>query len=123
VSGALIWIAITVVLFIQVLARTFALPCTAILINNCCPHPSVLGTMHGIGQSVSSFTRTVGPIAFGWLFGTGLDMGMVELGWWGIACVAVVGCIAAQFVREGDGHEVLLDGEVKGEDGVVRRFK
>ncbi|OAF99894.1 MFS general substrate transporter, partial [Paraphaeosphaeria sporulosa] len=111
VSGALIWIAITVVLFVQVLARTFALPCTAILINNCCPHPSVLGTMHGIGQSVSSFTRTFGPIVFGWLFGKGLDMGIVALGWWGLACVAVIGSIAAQFVREGDGHEILLDGE------------
>lgn len=123
VSGAPIWITITIVLFVQVLARTFALPCTAILINNCCPHPSVLGTMHGIGQSVSSFTRTFGPVVFGWLFGKGLDMGIIALGWWGLACVAVFGSIAAQFVREGDGHEILLDGEVKGEDGVVRRFK
>ncbi|KAL5409973.1 hypothetical protein PMIN06_004943 [Paraphaeosphaeria minitans] len=123
VSGALIWIAITAVLFVQVLARTFALPCTAILINNCCPHPSVLGTMHGIGQSVSSFTRTFGPIVFGWLFGKGIDVGIIALGWWSLACVAVVGSIAAQFVREGDGHEILVDGEVKGEDGVVRRSK
>jgi hypothetical protein len=123
VSGALIWIAITVVLFVQVLARTFALPCTAILINNCCPHPSVLGTMHGIGQSVSSFTRTFGPIVFGWMFGKGLDIGVVVLGWWSLACAAVIGSIAAQFVREGDGHEILLEGEVRGEDGMVRVYR
>lgn len=122
VSGALIWMAITGELFIQGLARTFALPCTAILINNCCPHPSVLGTTHGIGQSVSSFTRTFGPIVFGWLFGKGLDIGIVALGWWGLACLAVVGSIAAQFVREGDGHEILLEGEVRGKDGIVRRI-
>lgn len=123
VSGALIWMAITVVLFIQVLARTFALPCTAILINNCCPHPSVLGTMHGVGQSVSSLTRTFGPVVFGWLFGKGLDIGVVALGWWSLACVAVAGSIASQFVREGDGHEILLEGEERCEDGTVRRIK
>lgn len=121
VSGALVWIAITIVLFIQVLARTFALPCTTILINNCCPHPSVLGTVHGLGQSVSSLTRTFGPIVFGWIFGKGLDLGIVGLSWWILACVAVVGSMVAQFVREGDGHEILLEGEFKGDDGVVRR--
>jgi hypothetical protein len=120
VSGAPIWLSITVVLFIQVLARTFALPCTAILINNCSPHPSVLGTVHGLGQSMSSLTRTFGPIMFGWLFGRGLEIGIVGLGWWILAGVAVVGWVVAQGVRDGDGHEVLLEGEVRGKDGVVR---
>lgn len=120
VSGPFVWSAITVVLFVQVLARTFALPCTTILINNCCPHPSVLSTVHGVGQSVSSLTRTFGPIVFSWIFGKGLDMGVVGLAWWLLACVAVVGSVVAQFVKEGDGHEILLEGEVRGADGVVR---
>ncbi|KAL6154429.1 hypothetical protein ACJQWK_02035 [Exserohilum turcicum] len=111
VTGPWIWTAITCALSIQVLARTFALPCTAILINNASPHPSVLGTVHGIGQSVSSLTRTVGPILFSWLFGRGLDMGMVGLSWWCMAGVAVGGWAIAQGVREGDGHEILLEGE------------
>ena len=123
VSGVFIWAAITGVLFVQVLARTFALPCTAILINNCCPHPSVLGTMHGVGQSVSSFTRTFGPVVFGWLFGKGLDIGIVALGWWALACVAIIGSAVAQFVREGDGHEILLNGEIRDADGSVRRVE
>jgi hypothetical protein len=121
VAGPLIWLAITVVLFIQVLARTFALPCTAILINNVSPHPSVLGTVHGIGQSVSSLTRTFGPIMFSWVFGKGLDMGIVGLSWWLMAAVGIVGWVVAQGVREGDGHEILLEGEVRGKDGVVQR--
>ncbi|KAH7397406.1 major facilitator superfamily domain-containing protein [Pyrenochaeta sp. MPI-SDFR-AT-0127] len=121
VSGPYVWMAITVVLFVQVLARTFALPCTAILINNVSPHPSVLGTVHGIGQSVSSLTRTFGPIMFAWVFGKGLDMGVVGLAWWLMAAVAIVGCAVAQGVREGDGHEILLEGETKEDDGTVRR--
>ncbi|KAH7074217.1 major facilitator superfamily domain-containing protein, partial [Paraphoma chrysanthemicola] len=111
VSGPWIWLAIIGVLSIQVLARTFALPCTTILINNVSPHPSVLGTVHGIGQSVSSLTRTLGPIMFSWVFGRGLDMGVVGLSWWLMSAVAVVGWVVAQGVREGDGHEVLLEGE------------
>ncbi|KAF2181058.1 MFS general substrate transporter [Zopfia rhizophila CBS 207.26] len=121
VSGILVWIGITIVLFIQVLARTFALPGATILVNNCCPHPSVLGTVHGLGQSVSSMTRTFGPIMWGWIFGRGLNIGIVGLAWWTLACEAMVGSVVARFVRDGDGHEVLMEGEVKGEDGVVRR--
>ncbi|KAF2623518.1 MFS general substrate transporter [Macroventuria anomochaeta] len=121
VSGPFVWMAMIGVLFIQVLARTFTLPCTTILVNNVSPHPSVLGTVHGIGQSVSSLTRTIGPIMFSWVFGRGLNVGIVGLGWWLMAAVATVGCIAAQWVREGDGHEILLEGEVRGKDGEVRR--
>jgi hypothetical protein len=121
VSGPAIWLCITVVLFIQVLARTFALPCTAILINNVSPHPSVLGTVHGIGQSVSSLTRTLGPIVFSWLFGKGLDLGIVGLSWWAMGAVAILGWVVAQGVREGDGHEILMEGEVKGRDGTIKR--
>ncbi|KAF2993001.1 hypothetical protein E8E13_000050 [Curvularia kusanoi] len=121
VSGPYVWVAIVVVLFVQVLARTFALPCTTILVNNVSPHPSVLGTVHGIGQSVSSLTRTIGPIMFSWVFGKGLNMGIVGLGWWLMATIATVGFVAGQWVREGDGHEILLEGEVRGKDGKVRR--
>lgn len=59
----------------------------------------------------------------GWIFGRGLDIGVVGLAWWILACVAVVGSLVAQGVREGDGHEILLKGEVRGEDGVVRRVE
>jgi len=117
VSGIVVWVGITVVLFIQVFARTFALPATAILINNCCPHPSVLGTVHGLGQSVSSATRTVGPVLGGWLFGKGLQVGIVGLAYWCLAGVAIIGAFSAAFVKDGDGHEILMEGEVREEDG------
>ncbi|KAF2275307.1 MFS general substrate transporter [Westerdykella ornata] len=121
VSGLLIWICITVVLLIQVFARTFALPCMIILINNCSPHPSVLGTVHGIGQTVSSLTRTIGPIIFAWTFGRSLDIGIVGISWWILALVAVLGSIAGRFLYEGDGHEILLEEEVKNDGTVERR--
>ena len=115
-SGFLVWAAITLVLVFQVLARTFALPSTAILVNNSSPHPSVLGTVHGIAQSVSSATRTIGPVLAGWLYGVGLEKGIVGLAWWSMAGAAVVGAVAGKWVREGDGHEIWLEGEKEEED-------
>jgi hypothetical protein len=110
-TTALVWIGITIVLLLQVTARTFALPATIILLNNCSPHPSVLGTVHGIGQSVSATFRTVGPVVGGWWFGIGLEKGMVGLAWWGVAGVALAGCVTGGWVYEGSGHEIFLDGE------------
>ncbi len=115
-TGILVWAGITVVLCVQVLARTFALPAAAILVNNSCPHPSVLGTLHGIAQSVSSATRTVGPVLFGWLYGVGLEKGVVGTAWWFMGGVAVLGAVAGRLVREGDGHEIWLEGEREDEE-------
>lgn len=112
-SGPLIWICITIVLVVQVTARTFALPATAILVNNACPHPSVLGSMHGIAQSVSAATRTIGPLLAGWAYGQGLKIGVVGLAWWCLCLVAIIGAIVGRWVKEGDGHEIVLEGEVK----------
>jgi hypothetical protein len=110
-DGALVWLAIAAVLAVQVLARTFALPATAILINNSSPHPSVLGTVHGIAQSASSAARTLGPIAAGWVFGRGLELGVVGLAYWIMAGVATVEVVVSWGMREGDGHEIWLPGE------------
>jgi len=110
-TGVWVWISIIVVLFLQVTARTFTLPTSIILLNNCSPHPSVLGTIHGIGQSVSSAFRTIGPIFSGSWYGYGLDIGVVGFAWWLIALVSIFGCIASIFVYEGSGHEIILPGE------------
>ncbi|KAI1639962.1 major facilitator superfamily transporter [Biscogniauxia mediterranea] len=110
-TGPAIWAAIAGVLFVQVTGRTFALPAQTILVNNCTPHPSVLGTVHGLGQSVSSFARTVGPMLGGWLYGLGLSHGLVGGVFWGLAGMAVCGLVASFWVREGDGHEIWLEGD------------
>ncbi|KAM0332585.1 hypothetical protein ACHAQA_002869 [Verticillium albo-atrum] len=112
VAGAVVmWAGIAVVAACQVLARTFTMPAGIMLLNNCSPHPSVLGTIHGLGQSVAAGFRTVGPVASGWLYGVGLDAGSVIVGWWGVAGVAMLGSVSAMWVYEGSGHEIVLEGE------------
>ena len=110
-AGVRVWLALCVVLFVQVVARTFVLPATMILVNNCSPHPSVLGTIHGIAQSVGSSARTAGPAVAGWLFGVGLNHGVVGLAWWGLAGMASFGVLTSTWVREGSGHEIVLEEE------------
>ncbi|CAM1501091.1 Fc.00g102530.m01.CDS01 [Cosmosporella sp. VM-42] len=110
-TGAVVWMTIIGVLFIQVLGRTFALPSQAILVNNCSPHPSVLGTIHGLGQSASSAGRTIGPMMGGLIYGFGLNKGIVGLVFWILSCVGICGFLASLLVREGDGHEIWLEGD------------
>lgn len=110
-DGIAVWVSIAGVLLFQVVGRTFALPAQTILVNNCTPHPSVLGTVHGLGQSVSSFARTVGPMLCGLFYGLGLANGVVGAVWWGLSGVAVCGAVASWWVREGDGHEIWLEGD------------
>lgn len=117
-SGAAVWLGISFVLFLQVAARTFALPATIILLNNSSPHPSVLGTIHGLGQACSATFRTLGPILAGWWFGVWMERGVVGMAWWLVGSIAAVGCVAAYWVRNGSGHEIFLPGE-EGEEKEV----
>jgi predicted MFS family arabinose efflux permease len=110
-TGAAIWIAICGLLMIQVTGRTFALPTQTILVNNCSPHPSVLGTVHGLGLSVSSAARTIGPMIAGVVYGYGLDHGVIGMAFWALSGIAVVGCFTSLLVHEGDGHEIWLEGD------------
>ncbi|KEY70286.1 hypothetical protein S7711_06989 [Stachybotrys chartarum IBT 7711] len=120
-TGPAIWAAIFGVLFIQVTGRTFALPCQTILVNNCSPHPSVLGTIHGLGLSVSSAARTIGPVVGGVVYGYGLNHGLVGLVFWALSGIAVLGCLASLLATEGDGHEIWLHGDDDRETVETRR--
>jgi MFS family permease len=110
-SGAVIWIGICFVLFLQVAARTFTLPASILLLNNSSPHPSVLATIHGVGNACSASARTVGPMLTGYWYGVWTERGVVGMAWWIVATVAAVGCIASFKVRNGSGHEIFLPGE------------
>ena len=45
---------------------------------------------------------------------------MVGWGWWLVALVSVGGAIVAWGVRNGSGHEILLEGERRGSTGVIK---
>ncbi|KAM4060173.1 major facilitator superfamily protein [Hirsutella rhossiliensis] len=104
-AGVLLWIAMALVLTIQTVARSFALPAAAMLLNAASPDPSALGTVNGIGQSVSAAAKAVGPLLAGWLYGVGLSYGLVGAAWWALAAVAVSAAVAGGWATAEEGVE------------------
>lgn len=99
----LVWPAFTFTVGLQVISRTFSLPAAIILVNNCVTDASVLGTVHGVAQSVSSAARTLGPFIGGWGLGLGLQHNMIGATWWAVAVEALVGWFLLWTIYEGKG--------------------
>lgn len=76
------WVAMAAVLFLQVMARTMAMPSSVILLTEAAPRRSVMGTIHGAGSTLSAFSSAVGPIVGGMILARGIDLGIVGLVWW-----------------------------------------
>jgi hypothetical protein len=110
-SGIVVWAGILGILFLHVMGRTFAMPAATILVNNCCPHPSVLSTVHGVAQSVSSGMRMLGPVFGGWGFALALNMKFVAMPFWVAMLLSASACVLSLAVYEGDGHEIKLEGD------------
>lgn len=105
----LIWPALTLVVGLQVISRTFALPAAVILVNNCVTDSTILGTVHGVAQSISSAARTLGPLLTGWGLGLGLKYDLVGGVWWALALEALLGWFLLGTIYEGRGIERLND--------------
>ncbi|KAH8599929.1 major facilitator superfamily domain-containing protein [Bisporella sp. PMI_857] len=99
-STGLIWLGILTVQTAQVIGRTFALPATILLLNYSCPHPSLLGSVHGIGSAISGASRTLGSIMAGTFNSIGLGNEMSGLAWWIFALVSLVGCLLSFTVED-----------------------
>ena len=108
----LVWMAMLFVLLLFVIGRTGVTPATTLLINDCTPHPSVRGTIHTAGTVIGNLSRSLFPIIAFAIFGKGLDIGFVGLGFWCLAGLAVLACVASRWVMEGsNGKEIVLEGD------------
>lgn len=100
-SGVVLWAVLTAIIVVQSTARSLALPAGQMLLNAACPDKLALATVQGIGQSVTSASRGLGQLLMtGWLYGLGLNAGVVGAAWWGMASVAVTAAMAAACVPE-----------------------
>ncbi|EWC47842.1 hypothetical protein DRE_02724 [Drechslerella stenobrocha 248] len=106
-------IATAVVLFLQVMARTLAIPSSVILLTNAAPSPKMLGTLHGIGNMFSSLARAVGPAFGGWVSAKGMEMGMVGCVWWTyLTGIAIIGVLMSWRMEEGKSPHERERGEL-----------
>ena len=116
--NVLTWVALCIILFLFVIGRTGVTPATTLLINDCTPHPSVRGTIHTAGTVIGNLSRSIFPIVAFMIFGKGLEIGVVGLGFWVVAVLALLACLASQWVKEGgNGTEIVLEEDEEEADG------
>jgi hypothetical protein len=113
---ALVWVAMSFILLLFVTGRAGVTPATTLLINDCTPHPSARGTIHTVGTVMGHLARSVFPVVALAIFGQGLRIGVVGLGFWCLACLAILACVASFWVTEGsNGTEIVLEGDEEDE--------
>jgi hypothetical protein len=95
------WIAMAAVLFTQVMARTMAIPSSILLLTDAAPHRSVLGTVHGAGNTLSALASACGPAIGGILLAKGIEMGSVGLVWWTWLCAVSIISLAWSVTIDG----------------------
>ncbi|KAI9798290.1 MAG: hypothetical protein M1833_004862 [Piccolia ochrophora] len=111
-STAVVWLAMGSVLLLFVVGRTGVTPATTLLINDCTPHPSVRGTIHTSATVTGNLSRSIFPVVALALFGEGLRIGVVGLGFWCLAGLASLACVASRWVTEGsNGKDIVLEGD------------
>lgn len=94
------WVGMAAVMVLMVMARTFSLPSSVILVTRAAPSSAVLGRVHGVAASLASLSKAVGPAGAGALFAVGMRAGVVGVAWWAVAGAAGVGFVFALLVRE-----------------------
>jgi hypothetical protein len=105
VIPALKWAGIIFILVLFAAGRTGVVPATSLLINDCTPHSSARATVHSAGVIVSNLSRAVFPPIALAVLGYGLELGAVGVGFWFIAVLAVLSCLASIRVGEGNNGE------------------
>ncbi|EPS36894.1 hypothetical protein H072_9499 [Dactylellina haptotyla CBS 200.50] len=96
-----LWVELAVVLTFKVVSSITALTCAMILITNCAPNTSQLGSINGLAQTLSAAGRAFGPFASGGLFTLGTRHHNGEWIPWGIfGGVAIVGFIVSLGIRQ-----------------------
>jgi len=97
-------IGIAFILFLQVGARTFAIPSTVILLTNSASTPRALSTIHGAGNMLSSLSRAVGPAVGGVVYAWGVEREIIGVVWWGyLTVIAVLGLGWSWSLKDGEG--------------------
>lgn len=95
---AFVWIAVICILLLFLAGRTGVAPATTLIINDCAPHPSARATIHTTATVVSNLSRSIFPAVALTIFGVGLKIGIVGLGFWFIAGLAILACAASLWV-------------------------
>lgn len=103
VPGSLRHVVVFLLMLGKLSASIFGFPCTTILLTNSAASLSVLGTLNGVGTSVSAIGRAVGPALTGSAFSFGVKRGFIIIPWWLLAVFGAVSAVPVFWTEESDG--------------------
>ncbi|CAN6673530.1 major facilitator superfamily domain-containing protein YCR023C [Trichomonascus vanleenenianus] len=95
-------------LFFRTLTNSLSHPSMLLLANRAPRHTRHLGVVNGCVIVASAFARAIGPIIWGLLMTAGQSMGYIQLPWWCLAALALVGAIQSRYItdKDDDGNEI-----------------
>ncbi|GKZ18019.1 hypothetical protein AbraCBS73388_011456 [Aspergillus brasiliensis] len=105
-------VAIFLLMLGKLSASIFGFPCTTILLTNSASSLSVLGTLNGVGTSVSAVGRALGPAIIGGAFSWGVKRGWGIVPWWVLGVFGMLSAVPVGWMKE----ENRLQGEGEEDD-------
>ncbi|KAI1926066.1 hypothetical protein LOZ12_000507 [Ophidiomyces ophidiicola] len=91
-----------IALVCKITLHVIAFPSSAMLLANAAPSKNVLGSINGVGASVASLSRSLGPTFTGFLHSRGLESGYSILSWWACALICAIGAVESFWIDEED---------------------
>jgi MFS family permease len=95
--------AVLLLMLAKLGATVFGIPCCTILLTNSAASMTVLGTLNGVGTSVSALGRAAGPALIGAAFSWGVKRGSVVVPWWLLGILGAFAVIPSYWVVEQEG--------------------
>lgn len=94
---------VILIMLAKLTVTIFGFPSCTILLTNSAPSLSVLGTLNGVGTSVSSIGRAAGPALMGVAFSYGVEKGYVIIPWWMLTVLGVISAVPVFWMAESEG--------------------
>ncbi|KAG8167464.1 hypothetical protein KVR01_003153 [Diaporthe batatas] len=106
-----VWILIALIQVVLIFCAVFVTPTALMLTRLVCPHPSALARTNSISYVGSGLGRALGASLGALVYSYGTSHSFTGLAFWSAAAVGVCTCCLAMWCKQGDGHEIWLDGD------------
>jgi len=103
--------AVFLLMLFKLFCVIFSFPSCTILLTNSASSLSILGTLNGVGTSVSAIGRASGPALVGATFSFGVEKGYMIIPWWTLAIVGALSAVPVFWIKETDGFMANSQGE------------
>ncbi|KAK1570025.1 major facilitator superfamily transporter [Colletotrichum navitas] len=112
----LMWLVILVTQLLMVLTAAMVVPSATLMVNNSAASPAALAATHGLAVTLSSVSRTIGPLAAGGVYAASKASNNAGLAWWLMAWTASCLGLLSWFVRDGKPQHTATS-PARGESG------